>query len=53
MMGVKGPEASKLSRQPTAFTNIFLRVKDDLELGVTIRECRKLTAMPSLQSTDL
>ena len=45
MLDGKGPEASKLSRQPTDFHKYLSRVKGDLELEVTIRQGRKLTAM--------
>src|SRR4029079_10901086 len=41
----KGPESAKLSRQPTDFHKYLSRVKGDLELEVTIRQGRKLTAM--------
>jgi mono/diheme cytochrome c family protein len=45
MLDGKGPEAAKLSRQPTDFHKYLSRVKGDLELEVTIRQGRKLTAM--------
>ena len=45
MLDGKGPEAAKLSRQPTDFHKYLSRVKGNLELEVTIRQGRKLTAM--------
>jgi mono/diheme cytochrome c family protein len=40
-----GPDAAKLSLRPTNFHKYLSRVKGDLELEVTIRRGRKLTAM--------
>ena len=45
MLDGKGPEAAKLNKPPTDFHKYLSRVKDDLELEVTIRQGRKLTAM--------
>lgn len=41
----KGPDAASLSVRPTDFHKYLSRVKGDLELEVTIRRGRKLTAM--------
>jgi len=41
----KGPEAVKLSVNPTDFHQYLSRVKGELELEVTIRRGRKATAM--------
>ena len=41
----KGPDAASLSVQPTDFHKYLSRVKGELELEVTIRRGRKLTAM--------
>ncbi len=41
----KGPDATKLRVRPTDFHKYLSRVKGDLELEVTIRRGRKLTAM--------
>jgi mono/diheme cytochrome c family protein len=45
MLDGKGPEAAKLSKPPADFHKYLSRVKGDLELEVTIRQGRKLTAM--------
>lgn len=45
MLDGKGPEAARLSKKPTDFHKYLSRVKGDLELEVTIRQGRKLTAM--------
>ena len=45
MLDGEGPEAAKLSRKPPDFHKYLSRVKGDLELEVTIRQGRKLTAM--------
>lgn len=41
----KGPDAAKLSPRPADFHKYLSRVKSDLELEVTIRRGRKVTAM--------
>lgn len=41
----KGPDAAKLSTKPADFHTYLSRVKGDLELELTIRQGRKLTAM--------
>jgi mono/diheme cytochrome c family protein len=40
-----GPDSKKLSTRPPDFHKYLSRVKGDLELEVTIRQGRKLTAM--------
>lgn len=45
MLDGKGPDAAKLRVSPTDFHKYLSRVKGDLELEVTIRRGRKLTAM--------
>ena len=45
MLDGRGPEAAKLSKPPADFHKYLSRVKGDLELEVTIRQGRKLTAM--------
>jgi mono/diheme cytochrome c family protein len=41
----KGPDAASLSVRPTDFHKYLSRVKGELELEITIRQGRKLTAM--------